>query len=274
VANGFDLPSALVGHAFAALHAAALGGPRVRVVRRPRASLTPAEREAVWSLIERSVQRDRRTFEDKLARIDEVALGYLPTDELCAFVAVDVVEVEHEGQTVAFLCSHWAFLDPQVRGCNLIHRVGGGSFLRYRARHPTRPVYWLFTASTFHSYLLLVRNFETFWPRAGVPWPTRERVLIEAAMRRVDDPAWDPEAGVLRRNGASRYREGVVDDEPGILQHPVLGPAVRFYREQNPRQVEGDSLVCLCPLSAANWWWCARASLDRSLRRKSSSRPS
>ncbi len=76
---------------------------------------------------------------------------------------------------------------------------------------------------------------------------------------------------MLRRKGASRYREGVVDDDPRVLAHPVVGPAVRFYRERNPRQVEGDSLVCLCPLSLSNWLWCARSALARGQRRRSGS---
>src|SRR6185437_1304710 len=203
--------------------------------------------------------------------VGEVFLGYLPGDALVAFGAVDVIEVEHEGQTHALLYTHWAAYDPEVRGSNLTQHVGVRCFLRYRARHPLRPVYWLFTASTFHSYLLLVKNFASFWPRQGEAFPPREHAIVEAAMRALDDPSWDPASGVLRRKGASRYREGVVDDDPRVLDHPVVGAAVRFYRERNPGQVEGDSLVCVCPLSLSNWWSCARAALARSLRRRSRS---
>jgi hypothetical protein len=208
------------------------------------------------------VERDRRAFEDKLARTHEVFLGHVDTGELVAFGAVDTFEREIEGRTHGILCTHWAALDPRVRGCNVIHRAGLRYILRYRFRNPLRPLYWMFTASTFQSYLLLVRNFETFWPRPGAAFPARERALVDAVMRE-SDPGWDPDAGVLRRRGASRYREGVVDDDARLLGHPVVGPAVTFYREKNPGQVEGDSLLCLCPLSAANCWAMARAGLRR-----------
>lgn len=261
------LPSVILGYVFAASYAFALEGPRVRVAFRAPADLTPAERDAVWSLLARSVERDRRAFEDKLARVGEIFLGHLPSGELVAFGAVDVIEVERGGRTSALLYSHWAVLDPSVRGCNVIQRVGLRCFLRYRLRHPLRSTYWLFTASTLHSYLLLFKNFTTYWPRPSVPWPQLERALVEEAMRRSADPSWDPEAGVLRRRGASRYREGIVAHEPALLDHPVLGPALRFYAAANPGQLEGDSLVCLCPLSAANWWSCLRTALGRCLRR-------
>jgi hypothetical protein len=262
------LPSVIMGYVFAASYAFALEGPRVRVTYRRPATLTPAERDAIWSLLTRSVQRDRRAFEDKLARIDEVFLGHLPTNELVVFGAVDVVEVDHERRTDALIYTHWAVIDPRFRGSNVIQHVGLRFLLRYRARHPLRAVYWMFTASTFHSYLLLVNNFATYWPRPGVAWPSRERTLVSAAMRLRSEPSWDEEAGVLRRKGASRYREGVVDDEPALLHHPVIGAALRFYRAENPGQPEGDSLVCLCPLSAANAWSCARAVAGRIGRRK------
>jgi hypothetical protein len=121
----------------------------------------------------------------------------------------------------------------------------------------------MFTASTLHSYLLLVNNFATYWPRPGASFPPRQRALVAAVMRRSGDPSWDEEAGVLHRHGASRYREGVVDDDPALLHHPVLGPVAQFYRTQNPGQVEGDSLACLCPLSTANWLSCARTAAAR-----------
>ncbi len=62
------------------------------------------------------------------------------------------------------------------------------------------------------------------------------------------DTGWGSEAGVLVRDGASRYREGVVEDDPKLLDHPVLGPVIRFYHLQNPGQDQGT----LSPASAAH----------------------
>lgn len=266
------LPSVIIGYAFAALYASRLGAPpaepSLRFTYRRTGTLTDAEREAIWSFLHRFVERDRRTFADKLARTHEVFLGYLPGDELVAFGAVDTVERAIDGTSHTVLYTHWAVLDPRVRGRNVIQRVGFRYFLRARLRHLLRPIHWMFTASTFQSYLLLARNYETFWPRAGAAWPARERALVDSVMEESGDSGWDREAGVLRRKGTSRYREGVVDDDPRLLDHPTLGPVIRFYRGQNPGQVEGDSLLCLCPLSLANCWSWARTALGRSLRRE------
>ena len=100
------------------------GRPRVRLAYRRPATLTAEERDAIWSLLDRSVQRDRSAFEAKLAMVGEVFLGYLPTNEIVAFGAVDVIEVEHEGRTHALLYTHWAVYDPKVRGSNLTQRAG------------------------------------------------------------------------------------------------------------------------------------------------------
>ncbi len=246
------LPSVVIGYAFAAFYAYKLaapgGAPRVRLGYHRTSTLTGAERDAIWALLERSVQRDRSAFEAKLARTEEVFLGRLPSDELVAFGAVDTLEDTIEGRTHALLYTHWAMLDPRVRGCNVIQRVGLRCFLRHRLRHPLRPVYWLFSASTYQSYLLLVRNFERFWPKLSVSWPSTERALVEAVMIASGDDGWDPEAGVLRRKGSSRYREGIVDDEPALLDHPTLGP--RHPRLPRAQSRTGRGRLSRLPLPA------------------------
>lgn len=264
------LPSVVLGYAFAGAYAGSLSGRSLRLDYRRPSTLSAAERDAVWSLLSRSVQRDRGAFEDKLARTQEVFLGHDERGMLVAFGAVDVVEAEREGRAETVLYTHWAVIHPRLRGANILQRVGLRCFLRARLRHPLRPIHWLFSASTFTSYALLARNYETYWPRPGITTPAGVRAMLDGVMRRLEGASWDPEAGVLRRHGASRYREGVVEDDPSILQHPVLGPAVRFYAERNPDQRDGDSLVCLCPLTAANWWVCLRAAFARSRRRKPS----
>ena len=265
------LPSVVIGYVFAAFYATRLAAPGAEpafaITYRRSVTLTEAEREAVWSFVSRFVERDRTAFEDKLARTREVFLGYRRGREMVAFGAVDLIERAIDGRTYGLLVTHWAALHPDVRGRNVIQRVGARYFLRYRMTHPLRPVHWLFTASTFQSYLLLARNFRTFWPRPGAAWPARERRLVAAVMAEGGDHGWDPETGVLERHGASRYREGVVDDDPELLDHPTLGPMIRFYRRQNPGQDQGDSLACLCPLTPANCLSWARVALARSLRR-------
>jgi hypothetical protein len=44
-------------------------------------------------------------------------------------------------------------------------------------------------------------------------------------------------------------------------------PHLEFYARMNPGHADGDMLVCLCPLSLANWMHLARIALRRRRRR-------
>jgi hypothetical protein len=234
-------------------------GPLARLRYASPAELTPRERDRLWFFFRRFVRRDRDAFEAKLLTCDEVFLGTGADGELVAFGAVDVLETTVCGVRQGVLMTRWAALDPSARGQNVIQRVGLRCFLRFRARHPLTPAYWMFGASTFKSYLLLARNCGRFWPRRDVAWPERELAIVRDVMARQSDGGWDPEHGVVRRFGVSRYAEGVIDDEPAALRDPD----VRFYREKNPGQVDGDTLLCICPLDAANWLSIAGAAWSR-----------
>ena len=93
--------------------------------------------------------------------------------------------------------------------------------------------------------------------------PERERELVRMVMVQERDPGWDPERGVVHRRGATRYRVGVVADEPEAMGDPD----VRFYAERNPGQEQGDTLVALCPLSLRNLWSMVGKAMARRRRR-------
>jgi hypothetical protein len=224
-------------------------------------TLDAGARQEIWEFFSRYVRRDQGAFEAKLASSEEVFLGRT-NGKLAAFGAVDTLTSTYGGRAHGIILTHWAALDPSVRGNNVIQRVGLRYFVRFRARHPRTPAYWMFGASTFKSYLLLPRNCAEFWPRRGHEWPARERALVRDVMERSNDSGWDPERGTIRRFGVSRYVEGVVDDAPEVLRDPD----VRYYRALNPGQRDGDTLVCLCPLHLTQWASIARASFRRARR--------
>jgi hypothetical protein len=212
--------------------------------------LTAADLDAIWAFFSRFVSRPRDAFERKLLSADEVTLARdALAGTICAFVGLKVYEGEWEGRTFGALCTLWTAIDPAYRGRNLLQRVGFRAFIHQKVAHPTRPLYWLFGASTYNSYLLLPHNFRTYWPRPGATLPLREEALLAQWMHELGEPAWDPATGVVRRHGVSRYREGVFADTPEALANPH----VRFYAKTNPGQHEGDTLMCVCPLSGANW---------------------
>jgi hypothetical protein len=226
--------------------------------------LTPRLRDEIWEFYSRFVERSRPRFEEGLAAMDEVFLTREGREgPLVGFGAARLFTVELEGRRYGMVYTGWGAVDPRHRGRNVVQRAGIHFLLGCWLRHPLVPLYWLYGASTYRSYRMMLRNFAECWPHPARPWPERELRLRELAMRRLADPAWDPATGVIRRHGASRYREGVVADDPAAL----ADPDVRFYASLNPGQAEGDTLVCLAAFSARGWLLALRRMAARALRR-------
>ncbi len=243
--------------------------PRTRRV--PTRALTRREIEELWQLYHQFVDCPEESFLRSLNATGEV---YLCRDRaggaLVGFEANRVVTVALDGRKNTVIFTSYADLDPSFRGMDVLQRIGLRRFLRLKLRYPFRPLYWMFTASTFTSYLLLPRNFTEYWPHPQRPTPAAARALMNAVMRTVGSPEWDPETGVLTRRGKLRYREGVVADDLSVLEDPDI----RFYAAQNPGQATGDSLACLCPLNSRNFLYFLRTMLRRERRVREASRPS
>jgi hypothetical protein len=223
--------------------------------------LTARDRDALWAFFHQFVQRSRDAFEAKLAEVDEVMLARDDSGALRAFTGTKLHVVEWRGERFGAIHSAWAATDPSYRGKNLTQKTGFRFFLARKLEEPARPLYWVFAASTYKSYLLLRKNFVEYWPRPGATLPERESAILAEVMRQLEEPHWDPARGVVRRFGASRYREGVVADEPEMLANRH----VRYYAACNPGQADGDTLLCITPLHVENWVSVGRALVERSL---------
>jgi hypothetical protein len=205
--------------------------------------LEPEEVERIWVFFSGYTERKRERFEAGLVKADEVFLCERD-GRLVGFGTTKTVAVEHGGVIHDVIYTPYGTLAPEVRGGNVIRKTGLRAFIRAKRKHPMRPAYWMFAASTMLSYGVMAKNFATFYPRRDVPTPPREAALMAAVMREVDEHDWDEASGRLVRNGASRYLEGAVPVDPATVENPDL----RFYCEKNPHQQRGDSLVCIAPL--------------------------
>lgn len=222
---------------------------RLRIRWVPSRALTAAGKEAMWRCYSRFVEASRDDFMHTIDTADEVFLFYgRESGALAGFEALCVLAVSVGGHPYTVVYSCYADLEPAVRGVNLLQRVALRKTLRLKLRHPFRSMLWMFTASTYLSYLLLPNNLLEYWPRPERPTPPHLRHLMDAVMSTLEKEGWDPEAGIVRRHGALRYREGLVGSDPSLLANPHI----RFYATLNPGQHEGDSLACLCPVSARN----------------------
>ncbi len=221
---------------------------KLTVQRVSRRRLSPDQIEATWQCYRRFVDCPRESFVETLLQADDVYLCHTETGHVAGFEAIKAMTVAGAGHRSIVIYTLYADLDPRFRGTNILQKIGIFRFLSLRLRHPLTPIYWMFTASTYTSYLLLPKNLVRYWPRPGNPMPASALAIIDEVMRAMGADDWDPDAGVLKRVGALRYREGVVADDASVVDDPD----VRFYAQLNPGQAMGDSLVCLCPLSVLN----------------------
>jgi hypothetical protein len=243
-------------------------------VHPPRLSLTrastppgrrdPAFLDELWTFISDFVVRPRDAFERALADFEFVTTWReRGTGRLLGFSANKILPMRVGDRPVVVIYSGWAILSPELRGRNLIQGEGFRCAAIAKRRHPFTPAYWFFGASTYKSYLLMPRNFAAYFPRRDVAWPPFERTLRDQLMAQMSEPGWDPDAGVIRRHGVSRYLDGVVQDDPAVL----ADPDVAFYAGCNPHQTEGDTLISLVPLSAENWGHLLKQSVARRKRK-------
>jgi hypothetical protein len=135
-------------------------------------------------------------------------------------------------------------------------------YLQACVRYPLHRKFWVFDTFSYRSYLLLPRNLHTFWPRHDRATPAWEAAFMDHFGRAHYGDAWS--AGLVRRSPHKRLRANVAPLDAEVLRHPDLA----FFARANPGHAEGDMLLCLCPLTLANWWGIAARAAQRMLRRR------
>jgi hypothetical protein len=176
--------------------------------------------------------------------------------------ALEIFDLTHAQRTVTvFHAGNAAFADG-TRGQGYVHRIGFRYFLRAKTRHPWRPVYVAFTTFSWRSYLSLTRNFKRYWPRHHTALPAWEAGLYQQLGLRLLGEHYDPAAGVAR-NLDRRLRPDIA----AIPDRLAADPDVLHFVTCNAGYASGDVLLCLAPLSLANWWSAARRMTLRRRRR-------
>jgi hypothetical protein len=226
----------------------------------PTAALPAPAWDEVWRLTQAYYDTERGYVEKSLRERQRLVLLRSRSDRaLVGMASVDLYPVDFRGRRLAVIYTSHVLLDQHYRGRNLIQQVGFRMFLESRLRYPLRAPYWFFDTFSYKSYLLLPRNFRDFWPRFDRPTPEWEDSLINQLATRTYGAAWRPAQGIVVRSGHKRLRP-----ETAPLQEELdRDPGIRFFARLNPGHAEGDMLVCLCPLSAANWLTLASRALGR-----------
>jgi hypothetical protein len=237
--------------------------PRIVTQVTKTSLLAQADWDDIWVLTSEFYDVEREYSEAELRRRQSIAM-FRMEGALVGMAALDVCPAEFRGRKLAYIATPHVLIREHWRGRNLIQKLGARTFLAARLRYPFRPIYWFFDTLSYKSYLLLTRNFATYWPRHGEPTPEPRAALIDQLATRTYGPAWRPARGVAVRSGQKRLRETAAP----LVVGEDTAPDLAFFARANPGHAEGDMLICLCPLTVSNWISVARKALQRLRRRR------
>lgn len=217
-------------------------------------------RDAIWALVGEAIRTRRDEFEQGLFKMDEIWLMEVG-GEIKGFGGVRLFYPEWQGRKATVIFTGRVFLDPSIRGNNVLQTVGVRYYWKCLKAKPFQPVYWMFGAGSFKSYLLLPRNFKTYWPQPSATLPERERALLHEVARALDNPLYNPDTGIMSHPELI-YLDGRIQGNPTDLTDPDIA----FYARINPGQAQGDDVMCLCPLTPRNWLSCLGKAMLRVVR--------
>lgn len=218
----------------------------------PTVDVSPAQRDAMFALMERHYANVRRdVFDADLAEKPWVILVSEPAGgELCGFSTQMLLDADVAGRPVKALFSGDTIIDRQHWGDQALSHVWGHFALSLIDAHPDTDLYWFLLSKGYKTYRFLPLFFRDFYPRVGTPTPPWARAVIDALGRARYADDYDARAGIIRA-GAWQYRlrEGLADVTPERLRDVH----VRFFHAANPHHQRGDELCCLAPLTRDNF---------------------
>lgn len=220
--------------------------------------------DEIWRLTCRFYATERPWVERRLKSFDEILLLRSRADrQLVGMAALAEDVVTFEGRRVVVLHTQHTVVDPRYRGLNLLQRAAARRMWRCWLEHPLKPRYWAFDSSSARGYLLLPRNLRDYWPRRDAATPAWEgRFLAEYGSRRYGE-AWRGD-GVV----AGTARKRLLPTAAPLRSDAARDPDVQFFGQRNPGHGDGDSLLCLVPLTWANAWRLCRRAVARWARRR------
>jgi hypothetical protein len=204
--------------------------------------LHPETVDAMWGLFSRyyaDVSRER--FEEDLRAKDSVILLRDEGRKLRGFSTLLHMEGEIEGEPFGAVFSGDTIVHHHFWGQTALQQAFFRHLVAQKLRRPFRPLWWFLISKGYKTYLLLARNFPTYWPRFDRPTPERELALLDALARAKYPEAWVPELGILRfPEKLGRLRGNVAP----IGAKELEDPHIRYFVERNPGHATGDELVC------------------------------
>ena len=219
--------------------------PRVR----ERGALSEDDVAAMAGLFERYYEGGPPSqFKEDLAGKTHV-IELRDGDTLCGFSTLCVYDFEAAQGPVRIMFSGDTIIDQAYWGEQSLALAFCEFAGATKAADPQRPLYWLLISKGHRTYRYLNLFAHRYHPsHASDAPPALAPLMAEVASQRFGD-AFDAATGLVRFGQAATRLRPQWLDEGGSKR---LSPATRFFLQRNPGHAQGEELVCLCELDAAN----------------------
>lgn len=140
----------------------------------------------------------------------------------------------------------------------------GIEFLKYlwklKVKRPGTPVYWFLISKGYKTYLLMAKNFKTYFPRFDMATPPEYKQLMNEFYKKKFGEHYQSEADIISYQGKScALKEHVADICPTDLREPRIA----FFQEKNPGWQEGHELTCIAKMTV---WMPIKYALKKSFK--------
>ncbi len=216
----------------------------------PRAAIAAATIDAMYRLYSRHyLDTARAIFDRDLTAKTHVLLLTGGTGEVCGFSTLQLYASVAAGYPVRVLYSGDTIVDPKFWGSAVL----AVEWLRFAGQvaqqQPATPLYWLLIVKGHRTYRFLPTFARHYLPHHSELATDSERQLLAALASEKFGSCFDRGTGLVRFSTPQGRLNTTLADVPE--QHRRL-PAVAYFLQRNPDYRNGDELVCLCELAAAN----------------------
>jgi hypothetical protein len=224
------------------------------------ASFTRDQWDEIWRFSSQYIEATRDAYEASIRQKSEIVL-IRERDVLVGLGAVDLYSLSHEGTPSWIIFVGNTIFAEGYRGHNIVEKTGFLYFLWLRLRHPTHRIYLAYGTFSYKTFLMLSRNFVEYWPHPTQETPEREATLIDHLARRYYGDAWEPARQVMRASAVYNLKGWVA----AIDESRKKDPHIQFFLQKNPNYQQGESVFCLVPLHASNWFSVFRSVVTHAL---------
>ncbi len=194
------------------------------------------------------------TFMRDLTKKDGVFLVRRKKDQgIVGFSTLGIYHFEHEGRRVKGLFSGDTIIEKAYWGSRTLQTAFARKLLIEALKRPFSKQYWLLISKGYKTYLLLARNFPTYYPdhrqeHAGL------KDLVVNYCEQLYPGHLDQERMVLTfGEQANCLKEEVAPITEALRQ---ADPAIDFFAQRNPQWAQGHELPCV---AQADLWTFAKA---------------